>query len=152
MFYSDKGCPKSGVAESLGETLLKETHEVRKFTAHDGSRVVLRGPESEDLEGLFAFINRLVAEKRRDKNSRLFTGFESRFTRQQESEWLRELLNRIRDGGTICILAEIDGKIVGNGRIVRGEYTETRHHGRLALTIAPVLRSPGGHLGFPIPR
>ena len=115
----------------------------RKFTAQNGSRVVLRNPDSEDLDGLLAFINRLVVEKRGDTNSQLFTGFESRLTRRQESEWLHELLNRIRDGGTICILAEVEGTIVGNGEIVRGEYAETRHHGRLALTIAGTHRGLG---------
>ena len=98
----------------------------RKFTAQNGSRVVLRNPDSEDLDGLLAFINRLVVEKRGDTNSQLFTGFESRLTRRQESEWLRELLTRIHDGGTICILAEVEGTIVGNGEIVRGEYTENK--------------------------
>lgn len=127
----------------MGRTLLKETQEFRKFTARDGSRVVLREPESEDLEGLLVFINGLVAEKSRDENSQLFTGFESRPTRRQESEWLRELLTRTRGGGTICILAEADGEIVGNGEIVRGEYAETKHHGRLALTISGTHRGLG---------
>src|SRR5712692_9718878 len=104
MLCSEKGCHKRGVAESFGE-ILRESQVFRKFTAQNGSRVVLRNPDSEDLDGLLAFINRLVVEKRGDTNSQLFTGFESRLTRRQESEWLHELLNRIRDGGTICILA-----------------------------------------------
>ncbi len=122
---------------------MKEAQVFRNFTANNGSGVVLREPESEDLEGLLAFINQLVTEKRSNKNSRLFTGFESRLTRRQESEWLRELLARIRDGGTICILAIVDEKIVGNGEIVRGEYAETRHHGRLALTVGGTHRGLG---------
>jgi len=48
-----------------------------RFIAHNSTRVVLREPESEDLEGLLAFVNELVTEKKEDKNSQLFTGFES---------------------------------------------------------------------------
>ncbi|OLE74462.1 hypothetical protein AUG19_08600 [archaeon 13_1_20CM_2_54_9] len=114
-----------------------------RFIAHNSTRVVLREPESEDLEGLLAFVNELVTEKKEDKNSQLFTGFESRLDRRQESKWLRELLARIRDGGVLCVLAEVDGQIVGNGEIVRGEYAETRHHGRLALTIDETHRGLG---------
>ncbi len=113
------------------------------FVTDDGRKIVLRQPHRRDSEKLLVFINQLVKEKRRAKESQLHTGFESTVTRKQERAWLEELLTEIRNGKIISVLAEVDGKIVGNGEIVRGEYKETKHHGRLALTIHGTHRGLG---------
>ena len=115
----------------------------RKFTLDDHRKVVLREAERRDLDKLLVFINGLVNEKRRDESSQLFTGFESRFRKRQEAEWLDDLVRRIRKGDTVSVLAEVDGEIVGNGDISRGSYRETRHHGHLALTIRGACRGLG---------
>lgn len=115
----------------------------KEFTIDDNRRVVLREPHRLDAKKLLVFINGLVNEKKRDEYSRLHTGFESKLTIRQEKAWLDELLTGIRDGDIISVLAEVDGKIVGNGEIVRGEYMETKHHGRLAITIHGTHRGLG---------
>lgn len=125
---------------SLSETKVQRG-VFKEFTIDDERRVVLRQPHRRDVEKLLVFINGLVIEKRREKDSRLYTGFESKLTMKQEKVWLASLLAEIRNGNIINVLAEVDGIIVGNGEIVRGEYEETKHHGRLALTI---LRTHGG--------
>jgi RimJ/RimL family protein N-acetyltransferase len=122
---------------------LKTGRAFRKFTLGDGRRVVLREADSRDLDKLLAFINRLVNEKRRDENSQLFTGFESRLTKRQEAGWLDDLVRRIRKGDAISVLAEVEGEVVGNGEISRGSYRETKHHGHLALTIRGAFRGLG---------
>ena len=115
----------------------------RKFALSDGRKVVLREADSKDLEKLLAYINSLVSEKKRDESSQLFTGFESRLTRRQEAEWLKELSRGIKEGDKISVLAEIDGEIAGNGDIARGSYGETRHHGHLGLTVREAYRGLG---------
>jgi ribosomal protein S18 acetylase RimI-like enzyme len=115
----------------------------REVTIDDRRKVVLRQPNRRDAEKLLVFINELVNEKRRAKDSQLYTGFESTFTMKQEGAWLEELLSEIRNGKIISVVAEVDGKIVGNGEIVRGEYKETKHHGRLALSIHGTHRGLG---------
>ena len=122
---------------------MKTARVFRKITLDDHRKVALREAELGDLEKLLAFINGLVSEKRRDESSQLFTGFESRFRKRQEAEWLNDLVRRIRKGETVSVLAEIEGEIVGNGEISRGSYRETRHHGHLALTIRGAYRGLG---------
>jgi len=116
---------------------------LKEFVIEDGRRVVLRQPHGRDAKKLLVFINEVVNEKRRAEDSQLYTGFESAFTMKQEKEWLEDLLTEIGSRKIISVLAEIDGKIVGNGEIVRGEYKETKHHGRLALTILGTHRGLG---------
>ncbi len=122
---------------------MKAGRVFRKFTLGDSRKVVLREANLRDLDKLLAFINGLVSEKRRDENSQLFTGFESRLTKRQEAEWLNDLVRRIRRGDTISVLAELDGEVVGNGEITRGSYMDTRHHGQLQLTIRGSYRGLG---------
>ncbi len=122
---------------------MKASRVFRKFMLGDGRRVVLREAHSGDLDKLLAYINGLVSEKRRDENSQLFTGFESRLTKRQEAQWLDDLVRRIRKGDTISVLAEVEGEIVGNGDISRGSYRETEHLGHLGLTIRGTYRGLG---------
>ena len=124
-------------------TALGVRRAFRKFALSDGRRVVLREADSKDLEKLLAYINSLVREKKRNESSQLFTGFESRLTRRQEAEWLKELSRGIKEGAKISVLAEIDGEIAGNGDITRGSYSETRHHGHLGLTVREPYRGLG---------
>src|SRR2546428_4785038 len=98
---------------------MKTGRVFRKFALGDSRKVVLREAERRDLEKLLAFINGLVSEKRRDESSQLFTGFESRFRKRQEAEWLDDLVRRTQKGDTVSVLAEVDGEIVGNGEITR---------------------------------
>src|SRR3989442_6968609 len=119
---------------------MKTGRVFRKFALGDSRKVGLREAERRDLEKLLAFINGLVSEKRRDESSQLFTGFESRFRKRQEAEWLDDLVRRTQKGDTVSVLAEVDGEIVGNGEITQGSYKETRHPRHLALTIREAYR------------
>ena len=122
---------------------MKAGRVFRKFMLGDGRGVVLREADSGDLDKLLGYINGLVNEKKRDRSSQLFTGFESRVTRKQEAEWLNELSRGIKDGDKISVLAEVDGEVAGNGDITRGSYSETRHHGHLGLTVREAYRGLG---------
>ena len=97
----------------------------------------------EDLDSLLSFINRLVNEKRQDKGSLLYSGFDEKVKRSEENEWLTETLEGIRRRNIISVLAEIDGKIIANGEVTRGRYDDTRHHGQVGLTMIGEHRGKG---------
>lgn len=118
-------------------------HVYRQFKAADGTSVALRAVKREDLERLRSFINGLVGEKQRDKDSLLYSGFDKKVTREEEAKWLSETMERVREGNIISVLAEIDGKIVANGEVTRGRYIDTRHHGQLGLTMLREYRGRG---------
>lgn len=99
--------------------------------------------ESDDTDRLFRFFNRLVYDKSRGNYPEVFTGFEQKVTREQEKEWLASQLVLVKNRGMVSVLAEISGQVVANGEAARGDYDETRHHGRLALTVLPAYRGRG---------
>lgn len=126
--------------------MLRPGHVYKHFKAADKTKVTLRAIKSEDLDPLLSFINRLVDEKRQDKGSLLYSGFDEKVKRREEKEWLAETLEGIRRGNIISVLAEVDGKIIANGEVTRGGYDETRHHGHLGLTMVGEFRGKGiGH-------
>jgi len=114
----------------------------RKFTVK-GRNVVLRVMRRDDLEKLLAFINGLVDEKQKDRVSELFTGFEHKVTRDDEAKWLASQIVQLENGEIVNAVAEVDGRIVANGVITRGHYSETRHHGELGLTVMAAYRGMG---------
>ena len=97
----------------------------------------------DDVDSLLSFIDSLVREKGRDKDSMLYGGFDKKVSHKEESEWLAETLEAIKRGKIISVLAEIEGKIIANGEVTRGRYYETRHHGQLGLTMIGRYRGRG---------
>ncbi len=123
----------------LGE----QPHVYRQFPLSDGTTVTLRPLQSNDLDKLLLFINTLVKEKREDRKSQLFTGFEEKVSKKMEADYLYQTLASIKYGETISVAAEIEDKIIGNGEVTRGKYLETEHYGHLGLTILPQFRGRG---------
>ena len=99
--------------------------------------------QSDDTDALLKFVNRLVDDKRRGKYPDVFTGFEQKFDRKEEAEWLAGQIVRMENSDMVSVLAETSGQVVANGAIERGGYGETRHHGRLTLTVLPDYRGLG---------
>ena len=118
-------------------------HVYKHFKIADGRRVILRAAGPGDLDGLLSFINGLVKEKRRDRSSPLYVGFDKKLTRKQEAKWLAERIKGIREGNVISILAEIDEKIIADGEVTRGRYDDSQHHGQVGLTIISEYRGQG---------
>lgn len=116
---------------------------VYKRTLLKGQTVILRTMKSDDTDKLLKFINQLAKDKRRGKYADLFTGFELKTTRREEAEWLKSQLVQIENRNMVSVLAEVSGKVVANGEVTRGHYEETRHHGRLALTVLAAYRGWG---------
>jgi len=123
--------------------LLKAGHVYKRFTLASGKKVTLRVIRWEDLDGLLWFINSLVREKQGDSRSGLYSGFDTKVTREEEAEWLAQTLVEIEGGEVINAIAEIDGKIIANGEVTRGRYKDTRHHGHVGLTMISGYRGQG---------
>jgi RimJ/RimL family protein N-acetyltransferase len=123
--------------------LPKTGHVYSRFTVAGGKKVTLRVLRWEDLDGILLFINSLVGEKRADSRSPLYTGFDMKFTRDEEAEWLAEILVEIERGQVINAIAEVGGKIIANGEVTLGKYKDTGRHGHLGLTLIREYRGQG---------
>ncbi|MBO3832463.1 MAG: GNAT family N-acetyltransferase [Candidatus Brockarchaeota archaeon] len=106
-----------------------------EFQLSDGRRLVLRSPRWEDLDELMSFINSLVEEGTNITVNR-------KVTREEEAEWLAELLANIEKGRTIGVVAEVDGKVVGNSEVTRGTGSQG-HVGFLGVGVAREYRDLG---------
>jgi RimJ/RimL family protein N-acetyltransferase len=127
-------------------TLFKAGHVYRRFTLASGKKVTLRVLRWEDIDGLLIFINNLVEEKQGDKKSTLYTGFDRKVTREEEANWLAQILVAVEGEAVINVVADIDGKIIANGDVTRGRYKDTLHYGHLGLTMISKYRGQGiGH-------
>ena len=91
-------------------TLFKAGHVYKRFTLANGKKVTLRILRWEDLDALLQFINNLVDEKQGNKKSTLYTGFDRKVTREQETEWLAQTLVAIEGEDVINVVADIGGK------------------------------------------
>ncbi len=124
-------------------TLFKAGHIYKRFALANGKKVTLRVLRWEDLDALLQFINNLVDEKQGNKKSTLYTGFDRKVTREQETDWLAQTLVAIEGEDVINVVADIGEKIIANGDVTRGGYKDTHHHGHLGLTMISKYRGQG---------
>jgi RimJ/RimL family protein N-acetyltransferase len=122
---------------------MKPVHTYKRFAITDGRKVTLRRLESRDLDAILEFINSLVNEKARDRDTTLYVGFDQKVTRMDEAKWLVETITAIKRRKIISVIAEIDGRIIANGEVTRGRYRETHHHGHVGLTMISEYRGRG---------
>jgi len=98
----------------------------------DGKKVTLRLLEESDKRSLLDFANSLPEE------DLLFLSFD--ITQEKVvNNWLK----RVREGLWYTIVAEINGKLVGHGSLLRTEQIWSRHLGEIILLIAPEFRGKG---------
>jgi len=108
---------------------------LKRFVAKDGREVVLRTPRWEDLDDLLQYINSLVDEGADISANR-------NVAREEEADWLGRRLALLESGEEISLVAEVDGKVVGNSEITkRGGYS--RHVGGLGIEIRSGYRDIG---------
>lgn len=104
-----------------------------EFFLEDGSKVVLRSPRWEDLDGLTELINSLVEEGAPITMDRVIT-------RVEEAEWLAGCLANIEKGRTIMVVAEVNSKVIGNSEMNRLGGHQS-HVGLLGIIIAREYRN-----------
>jgi len=107
----------------------------QEFTAKDGRSILLRRPRWEDLDGLLDFVNSLVREEapinRIDEVSR-----------SEEGEFLARRLLDIENKKIIQLVAEVEGKIVGNAEVVKLSGRES-HAAKLGVGVRSGYRRMG---------
>jgi len=114
----------------------------KKFVANDKkTKVILRAARWEDLDDMVEFANGLAAE--RQSNPEFGVLLSKRVTRDEEAEWLAKLLVRIEQGKAVSVVAEVDGKMVGNSEVLRGGLDDDNTHGKLGIAIAKGYRGIG---------
>jgi RimJ/RimL family protein N-acetyltransferase len=121
---------------------LKAGEIYKQFSAKNKTvKVVLRSLRWEDLDMLVEFVNNLVEEH--ETNPEFGMLLDKRQTREDEAEWLSNRLVAIEKGKVISVVADVDGKIIGHGDVIRGEFADTHHHGTLAIGMAKEYRNLG---------
>lgn len=83
---------------------------IKKFNDNDGRRVTLRTPKWEDLYDLMELINSLVDEKAE-------ICITSRFSREEEAEWLRKMLSQLEKDELFFLVAEVGARVVASSNI-----------------------------------
>jgi RimJ/RimL family protein N-acetyltransferase len=106
-----------------------------EFFLENGSKVVLRSPRWEDLDDLTKLINSLVEEGAPITMDRIIT-------REEKAEWLAGRLANMEKGRTIMVVAEVNGKVVGNSEMNRLGGHQS-HVGLLGIIVAREYRNRG---------
>ncbi|MGA2199280.1 MAG: GNAT family N-acetyltransferase [Nitrososphaerales archaeon] len=120
---------------------LRPERTYREIVSTDGRHVLLRPLKWDDLDGSLGFINNLVDERAEDPDFPLLV--DRKLTMEQEAEWFAQRFRSIEKGDVIEVVAEHDGKIVGTCDVIRGTFSDTRHHGTLAIFVAKGWRDVG---------
>ena len=105
----------------------------------DGSAVVLKPLDVEEAPAVLKFYRSLPEE------DRLFLRDDV-----TKPEWLRRFVARIESGEIVSLVAESDGRIVGEATLYRAQHGWTRHVAEIRVAVAPALRREG--LGYTLAR
>jgi L-amino acid N-acyltransferase YncA len=115
---------------------MKAGRVVRCFSARDGRKVVLRTPRWEDLDDLIGMINSLVKEK-------ADIIMAETVSRKEEVEWLSRALSRLERGEVFYLVAEVEGKVVGNSELAKGQSRYEKHVGGVGIALRDGFRDIG---------
>ena len=107
-----------------------------KHVAADGTEFVIREPAGSDAKEMMKYINSVIREKR--------SGIiiDKPLTLKQEEAWLKERLDEIRKRKTVILVAETDGRIMGNGHVTRRPWKE-RHRASIGIALRKEARGKG---------
>jgi RimJ/RimL family protein N-acetyltransferase len=108
----------------------------KEFTAKNGTQVVLREPVSADAKSMMKYINSVIRERR--------SGIvvDRPVTLKQEEAWLKARLEEIRKRSVVMLVAEVDGRIVGNCHVSRRPWKE-RHRAAIGVALVKNMRGIG---------
>lgn len=108
---------------------------VRRFSTKSGQDVILRTPKWEDLDDFLELINSLVEEKANILKA-------EKVSREEEIEFLSNVLSRLEKGEMFYLVAEVNGKIVAVSEITKRTGYE-RHVGVIGIAIKRGFRGLG---------
>lgn len=101
----------------------------------NGSEVKIRYPEMGDVDDLLEHVNSLVEEG-------ADIVLEEKNDRDEEVEWLSEMLEKIEKGEKVGLVVEVDGKVVGSADVGKGENVKN-HVGILEIGLREEIRDRG---------
>lgn len=107
-----------------------------KFVSKDGNEVVLREPSASDARDLMRYINSVIREPRSG------VLMDRTVTLKEEEEWLKARIDEIRTKKIVMLVAEVDGRIVGNCHVERKMWKE-RHRAVVGVALASGARGKG---------
>lgn len=109
---------------------------VKTFKSKKGNEVIFRYPKAEDLEDCLTFANNIIVED-------TFVELSGKpKTRQEEKKWLDELLEHVRKGEKIHLVAMVNGKYAGNGEVRIGKLRRS-HVGDIGIALAKEVHDEG---------
>lgn len=96
----------------------------------------MRTPTWNDLDDLLFLINSLVEEQ-----ANILV--DEKVSREDEVDWLSNALARLEKDETIYVIAEVDGRVVGNSELGRKTSGRERHVGTIGIAIRDGFREIG---------
>ncbi len=108
---------------------------LRVFRAKDSREVTLRAPKWDDLDDMLEFINSLV-----DEGADIM--MDTKQTREQEVDWLARLLTRLEKDEITVVVAEVDGRFVGQVEVTK-QSMRSKHVGVLGIALKDGFREIG---------
>ena len=106
------------------------------FTAEDGTVYSLREPTVSDAKAMMRYFNPIV----REKPSWIIV--DKAVTLKEEESWLENRLGEIRRRTTVMLVAETDGRMVGNCHATRLPW-KARHRVSIGIALAKGARGKG---------
>ena len=113
-----------------------------EFKTNDARLCVLRRLKENDLDRLLSFANKLVKEKKVNRELGVVS-FDRRVTRKGEREWLRGLIEGVKKGQIVSLAAFVGDEMVGHSDIRRRQPIDVRHTGVLGIVILDGYRGIG---------
>ena len=108
---------------------------IRSFTGKDGRTVTLRAPTWSDLDDFLEHINSLIEEGAEICSDK-------KIERNAEIDWLAKHLSAVEKDEKICVVAEVDGRFVG--QVTWSPKTgRQRHVGVLGISVRSGYRDIG---------
>nr|MDO8099170.1 GNAT family protein [Candidatus Njordarchaeota archaeon] len=115
---------------------MESGHIYKVFKSNDGRKVILRTVKWEDIDNLAEFANSLIdegAEITLDKKQ----------TRESEADYLAQTLAAVEKNEMISVVAEADGKVVGNSSVTRYSRISQSHMGMSGISVRAGYRDTG---------
>src|SRR3989304_4534651 len=114
---------------------------IRKFQTKDGQTAEIRVPRLSDLGQFVDFVNALSHED----TFVMVSG--ERINRAHERKYLQSILAQVKKATMVNLVLIVDGKLVGNASITRGDRRKA-HVGTLSVSLLATHRHQGLGTGF----
>lgn len=104
--------------------------------AQDGTSLIIRYPKLDDTQAMLEYINTLSKEQ-------TFIRFQGEeLTYEFEEKYIKEVIQKITNHQSVCLLVFSDGKLIAEADIHLDEKI-LRHNGILGITVAKEYRGRG---------